>query len=117
MVAMSARPRKASPNQPMNVHAYSRRNAGRGMPMNRVKRVSFVVRVIQERGGEVCGVIERVATGAKEAFTGVETIGQVITRMLPTKRNLPRAGAGPPSPRGEKACTSNANPFDGGAAD
>jgi hypothetical protein len=70
--------------------------------MNRVKRVSFVVRVIQDRRGAVCGVIERVATGAKEAFTGTEAIGQAITRMLPSERNLPRAGAGPPPPSGEK---------------
>jgi hypothetical protein len=69
-----------------------------------VKRISFVVRVIQDRRGEVCGIIERVATGAKEAFTGVEAIGQVITRMLPGERNLPRVGAGPPPPRDEKAC-------------
>jgi hypothetical protein len=31
--------------------------------MNRVKRVSFVVRVVQDTRGEVSGVIERVATG------------------------------------------------------
>jgi hypothetical protein len=31
--------------------------------MNRVKRVSFVVRVVQDARGEVSGVIERVATG------------------------------------------------------
>lgn len=48
----------------------------------RAERVSFVVRVVQERPGEVCGVIERVATGAKEAFTGVDAIGEVIARML-----------------------------------
>lgn len=62
--------------------------------MNRVKRVSFVVRVFQDGRGEVCGVIERVATGAKEAFTGVEAIGQVIIRMLPGERKSirPRSG-------------------------
>ena len=49
---------------------------------DRVERVSFVVRVVQERPGEVSGVIERVATGAKEPFTGVEAIGAVIARML-----------------------------------
>lgn len=49
---------------------------------DRVERVSFVVRVVQERPGEVSGVIERVATGAKEPFSGVEAIGPVIARML-----------------------------------
>jgi hypothetical protein len=62
--------------------------------MNRVKRVSFVVRVMQDRRGEVCGVVERVATGAKEAFTGLETIGRVITRMLPADAAPPRARPG-----------------------
>ncbi len=36
--------------------------------------------------GRVSGVIERVATGAKEAFTGKEAIGRVIGRMLPDSR-------------------------------
>jgi len=61
--------------------------------MNRVKRVSFVVRVMQDRRGEVCGVVERVATGAKEAFTGLETIGRVITRMLPADETTARSDA------------------------
>jgi hypothetical protein len=55
-------------------------------------RVSFVVRVIQDQRGEVYGVIERVATGAKEMFTGAEAIGQMIFRMLSGEGNLPRAG-------------------------
>jgi hypothetical protein len=54
--------------------------------MNRVKRFSFVVRVVQDRRGEISGVIERVATGAKEPFSGVEAIGQVMVRMLPGER-------------------------------
>lgn len=50
--------------------------------MHRTERVSFVVRVVEERPGEVSGVVERVATGAKEAFTGVDAIGAVIAKML-----------------------------------
>lgn len=61
--------------------------------MNRVKRVSFVVRVVQDLRGEVSGVIERVATGAKEPFTDVEEIGQVIIRMLPGERRRPPRGS------------------------
>ena len=38
--------------------------------MSGVKRASFVVRVVQNGQGQVSGVIERVATGAKEAFHG-----------------------------------------------
>jgi hypothetical protein len=50
--------------------------------MNLVKRVSFAVRVVQDREGQVSGIIERVATGAKEAFTSMEAIGHVIGEML-----------------------------------
>lgn len=69
--------------------------------MNRVKRFSFVVRAVQDRNGEISGVIERVATGAKEAFSGVEAIGQVMNRMLLGERPL-RAGAGDHPQTGEK---------------
>ena len=46
------------------------------------KRASFVVRAAQDAHGEVSGIVERVATGAKEAFTGVASIGPLIARML-----------------------------------
>jgi hypothetical protein len=51
--------------------------------MSRVTRASFVVRVSQDSRGQVSGVIERVATGGKEAFTSMEAIGPVILGMLP----------------------------------
>jgi hypothetical protein len=51
-------------------------------PLSRARRASFIVRVIQNRQGEVNGVIERVATGAKEVFQGMEAIGPVIAGML-----------------------------------
>jgi len=62
--------------------------------MNRVKRVSFVVRLVQDRRGEISGVIERVATGAKERFSGVGAIGEVMRRMLPGDPTLIQDGAG-----------------------
>jgi hypothetical protein len=51
--------------------------------MSQGRRASFVVRVVQDRRGRVSGVVELVATGAKEAFTGAEAIGRVIRRLLP----------------------------------
>ncbi len=72
--------------------------------MSQVRRASFVVRVAQSRRGEVSGVIERAATGAKEAFTGMHAIGQVILRMLEAERTVPGAGPWPPPARGEKPC-------------
>ena len=71
--------------------------------MSGVKRASFVVRVVQNRQGQVSGVIERVATGAKEAFTGTETIGRGIMGMLQNARTLPRAGSGTPLAREKQA--------------
>jgi len=70
--------------------------------MGQGKRASFVVRAVRDRRGRVSGVIERVATGAKEAFTGMEAIGRVITEMLQRERSSPEASSGP-TPRAQKA--------------
>ncbi len=73
--------------------------------MGQGKRASFVVRAIQDRRGRVSGVIERVATGAKEAFTGMEAIGRVITEMLERERSSPpdvSSGRTPRAPRARR---------------
>jgi len=62
--------------------------------MSKGKRVSFVVRVVQDSHGCIQGVVERVATGAKEAFTGKGAIGPVIVQMLQDGSNLPDSGPG-----------------------
>ena len=61
--------------------------------MSQGRSTSFVVRVAQDGRGQVSGVVERVATGAKEAFTGMDAIGRVIVRMLQRERALPRASS------------------------
>jgi hypothetical protein len=61
---------------------------------SRARRASFVIRAVQDGRGEVSGVIERVATGAKEPFTGTAGIGPVIARML-------NEAGDPPSPPDE----------------
>src|SRR5262245_33929553 len=63
--------------------------------MSRLRRASFVVRVVEDPRGRVSGVIERVATGAKEAFTEMEVIGQVILKML-QRDHLPPSPPAPP---------------------
>jgi hypothetical protein len=67
--------------------------------MSRILRASFVVRLVEERGGQVSGVIERVATGAKEAFRDLDGVGVVIRGMLEDERAPARAGleSTPPS--------------------
>ena len=66
--------------------------------MTRGTRASFVVRVVQNRRGQINGVIERVATGAKEAFTDMEAIGRIILKMLGRDDTPLRADEGNPSP-------------------
>ena len=63
--------------------------------INRGTRSSFVVRVVEDRWGQFGGVIERVATGAKEAFSDLEAIGAVIREMLreqQRRRSRPASG-------------------------
>jgi len=66
--------------------------------MTRGTRASFVVRVVQNRRGQVNGVIERVATGAKEAFTDMDAIGRIILKMLGRDDTPLRADEGNPRP-------------------
>lgn len=49
---------------------------------SRTRRASFVIRAVRDGRGEVSGIIERVASGAKEPFIGMAAIGPVIARML-----------------------------------
>lgn len=44
--------------------------------MDQGRRVSFVVRVVEDGQGQMNGVVERVATGAKQAFAGREASGR-----------------------------------------
>ena len=67
-------------------------------PAGRGRRSSFVVRVVEDRGGRVGGVIERVSTGSKEPFETLEEIGRVIGEMLRGEMSRPRTGAAAPVP-------------------
>ena len=44
---------------------------------------AFVVRASRDATGRVTGVVERVATGEKARFVGVETMAAIIDRMVP----------------------------------
>jgi hypothetical protein len=65
--------------------------------------VSFVVRVVVDRQGQAGGVVERVATGGKEAFRDLEAIGRVLRTMLRDEWRRPPTGLGPPPPANEPA--------------
>ena len=76
-----------------------------------VWRASFIVRLVRDRRGQVSGVIERAATGAKEAFQGVETVGRVIAGMVE------REGAGPLARRTPSRSRGNRRPARPGPRD
>jgi hypothetical protein len=44
--------------------------------------VTFVVRVSRDEAGRVRGVVERVRTGHKERFDGLDDIAAIIRRLL-----------------------------------
>jgi hypothetical protein len=69
--------------------------------VSRARRASFIVRVVRGRQGRVSGVIERVATGAKEAFQGVEAIGPLIARMVQREGAAAPGWSTPPGPSEE----------------
>jgi hypothetical protein len=46
--------------------------------------VTFIVRATRDRGGRLRGIVERVKTGEKRRFTGVDGVGGLIERMLGT---------------------------------
>jgi hypothetical protein len=79
--------------------------------MSRAKRASFIVRVVWDGRGGVRGIIERVATGAKEAFRGVDAIGAVIARMVEHEAAIPRGGRS--TVPGEKPCPRRRRPTRG----
>ena len=44
--------------------------------------MTFILRLSLDETDRVCGVVERVRTGEKERFYGVEEISAVIARMV-----------------------------------
>lgn len=67
-----------------------------GHSLRASRRSTFVVRIDRDDGGNVTGVIERVRTGEKEPFRGLESIGGLIARMLEAEGGpTPTPGARP----------------------
>jgi hypothetical protein len=44
--------------------------------------VTFIVRLVAERGGRVAGVVERVRSGEKRRFRDIEATARFIVAML-----------------------------------
>ena len=46
------------------------------------RAVTFVVRLLLDEAGQVTCVVERVSTGEKERFRGVEALSPLVARMV-----------------------------------
>lgn len=44
--------------------------------------LTFIVRLFTDEAGRVIGIVERVRTGEKQRFEGVEAIGPIIARIV-----------------------------------
>ena len=47
--------------------------------------IAFVVRVIASDGGRLKGTVERVRTGEKHQFDGIESVSRLIEQMARTQ--------------------------------
>jgi len=46
------------------------------------RALAFIVRVTPAHGGEIAGTVERVRTGEKHRFSGVDALGALIVRIV-----------------------------------
>jgi hypothetical protein len=46
------------------------------------RALTFIVRVTLADGGEIAGTVERVRTGEKHRFTGVDALGTLIVQIV-----------------------------------
>ena len=53
----------------------------------------FVIRVTQDEMGATGGIVERLSTGEKAHFRGLEALGGLIARMVGTGREGARSNA------------------------
>ena len=54
--------------------------------------LTFVVRLVRSRGGEIRGTVERVKTGRKERVETVADIAAVIAAMASGEKEIDAAG-------------------------
>ena len=55
----------------------------------------FVIRVTQDETGATGGIVERLSTGEKARFRGLEALRGLIARMIERGRENARSDAGP----------------------
>jgi hypothetical protein len=55
----------------------------------------FVVRVSQDESGARSGIVERLSTGEKARFRGLEALGDLVARMIEAGRERARSDTRP----------------------
>jgi hypothetical protein len=55
----------------------------------------FVVRVTKDEAGATGGIVERLSTGEKARFRGLEALGDLVARMIEAGRESAQSDAGP----------------------
>jgi hypothetical protein len=55
----------------------------------------FVIRVTQDETGATGGIVERLSTGEKARFRGLEALGDLVARMIEAGRDSARSDARP----------------------
>lgn len=55
----------------------------------------FVVRVTQDETGATGGIVERLSTGEKARFRGLDALGGLVARMIEAGRDTARSNARP----------------------
>ena len=55
----------------------------------------FVVRVTQDETGVTGGIVERLSTGEKARFRGLDALGDLVARMVEAGRESARSDARP----------------------
>ena len=55
----------------------------------------FVVRVTQDETGATGGIVERLSTGEKARFRGLEALGDLVARMVEAGRESARSDVRP----------------------
>jgi len=59
-----------------------------------LRPTTFIVRILQNEAGKLSGVVERVKTGEKQSFEGLEALGELIAGMMEKEQRLEKKEKG-----------------------
>ena len=68
---------------------------GTGLGTDGGEHQSFIVRLTWNEAGVLHGIVERVRTGEKARFVGLDGLGQAIARMIGCEAEVTPGASGP----------------------